>query len=281
METTTLLARESMSVVDHRCSYGPTDAPFAELHRAYAVSYVRSGSFGYRTRGASYELVAGSLLLGRPGDEYVCTHEHHGRGDECLAFLLAPALLASAGVREATWTSGSMPPLPELMVLGELAQSVAEGKSDVGLDEVGVLLAARLDSVRTGRARGTGAGSPMDRRRAVRVAMWIDDRSCEPIDLESAAAEAGLSAFHFLRVFSRAIGVTPHQYLVRSRLRRAARLLVDGERPITRIALDVGFGDVSNFVRTFHRAAGVSPGEFRRRARGRDKILQEPAPGRT
>lgn len=279
MESTTLFARDAVSVVDHRCSSGPTDAPFTEVHQAYSVSYVRRGSFGYRTRGASYELVAGALLLGRPGDEYVCTHEHHGRGDECLAFQLSPALLASAGVRE--WTSGSLPPLPGLMVLGELAQSVAEGKSDVGLDEVGLMLAVRLDAVRTGRARGAGASSAMDRRRAVRVAMWIDDRSCEPIDLESAAAEAGLSAFHFLRVFSRSIGVTPHQYLVRSRLRRAARLLADEERPITRIALDVGFGDVSNFVRTFHRAAGVSPGAFRKLARGRDKIFQEPARGRT
>ena len=55
------------------------------------------------------------------------------------------------------------------------------------------------------------------------------------------------------------LGVTPHQYLVRSRLRHAARLLADDERPITDVAFDVGFGDLSNFVRTFHRAAGVSP----------------------
>ena len=53
--------------------------------------------------------------------------------------------------------------------------------------------------------------------------------------------------------------MTPHQYLVRSRLRHAARLLADDERSITDVAYDVGFGDLSNFVRTFHRAAGVSP----------------------
>ena len=44
---------------------------------------------------------------------------------------------------------------------------------------------------------------------------------------------------------------------------------------MTDIALDVGFGDLSNFVRTFRRAAGVSPGEFRRAARGDRKILQD------
>ena len=89
------------------------------------------------------------------------------------------------------------------------------------------------------------------------------------------ASEAGLSPFHFLRIFASVLGVTPHQYLVRCRLRRAASLLAGDARSITDVALDVGFGDVSNFVRTFHRAAGVSPGRFRRAARGDRKILQD------
>ena len=89
--------------------------------------------------------------------------------------------------------------------------------------------------------------------------MWMDANAHEPIGLDSAAGEAGLSPFHFLRLFRDVLGVTPHQYLVRARLRRAARLLADEERSITDIALDVGFADLSNFVRTFHRAAGVSP----------------------
>src|SRR4029450_5363553 len=87
--------------------------------------------------------------------------------------------------------------------------------------------------------------------------------------------EVGLSSFHFLRVFSAVVGVTPHQYLVRSRLRHAARLLADEDRAVTDIAFDVGFADLSNFVRTFHRAAGVSPRAFRHAARGDRKILQE------
>jgi AraC-like DNA-binding protein len=69
--------------------------------------------------------------------------------------------------------------------------------------------------------------------------------------------------------------VTPHQYLVRSRLRRAARLLADEERRISDIALDAGFGDLSNFVRTFRRAAGVTPSAWRKAARGDRKILQD------
>ncbi len=107
------------------------------------------------------------------------------------------------------------------------------------------------------------------------AALWIDDNSHEEVDLEQAARQAGLSPFHFLRLFSSVLGVTPHQYLVRSRLRHAARLLADHDMAVTDVAYDVGFGDLSNFVRTFHRAAGVSPSKFRQASRGERGIFAE------
>jgi AraC-like DNA-binding protein len=69
--------------------------------------------------------------------------------------------------------------------------------------------------------------------------------------------------------------VTPHQYLVRSRLRHAARLLADHDRADHGRRLDVGFADLSNFVRTFHRAAGVPPRAFRQAARGERRLLAD------
>jgi AraC-like DNA-binding protein len=197
----------------------------------------------------------------------MCTHEHGG-GDECLSFFLEPALVEAIAHDTSRWQAGTLPPLSELMVLGELAQAAAEGSSDVGLDELGMAFAARFVELIAGRKREAREAQASERRRAVRAAMWLDAHSHEAVDLEGAAKEAGLSPFHFLRLFARVLGVTPHQYLVRSRLRRAARLLAGDARSITAIALDVGFNDLSNFVRTFHRAAGVSPRAFRRAARG-------------
>jgi AraC-like DNA-binding protein len=275
MAATTLLQHGAISVSDYRCSAGPDDKPFVELHSRHSISYVRKGSFGCRIRGRSFELVTGSILVGHPGDEYLCTHDHHVCGDECLSFFLVPELVETIGDRAEAWRSGSVPPLPELMVLGELAQAAATGRSDIGLDEVGTAFAARFVGVVSGRVPKPTRALARDRRRAVETALWIDAHSHQPINLESAAAEAGLSPFHFLRLFSSVLGVTPHQYLVRSRLRHAARLLADDGRPITDVAFDVGFGDLSNFVRTFHRAAGVSPRAFRRASRGDRKILQE------
>src|SRR5262249_44563926 len=85
MVATTVFRRRSMSVVDCRCSFGPNDEPFVEHHSSFSVSYVRKGSFGYRVGGESFELVAGSILVGRLGDAFMCTHEH-AYGDECLSF---------------------------------------------------------------------------------------------------------------------------------------------------------------------------------------------------
>ena len=270
----TVLQRGSIAVVDYRCSAGPADEPFVELHDGFCVSYVRKGSFGYRVRGQEFELVAGSVLVGCPGDEYMCTHDHVC-GDECLVFHVAPELVETLGDGAGIWRSSGVPPLSELMVLGELAQAAAEGKSDVGPDEAGMLFASRFVELVSGRKQKPTAPRARDRRRAVEAALWIDAHAHEAIELESAASEAGLSPFHFLRIFAQVLGVTPHQYLVRSRLRHAARLLADGARSITDIAFDVGFGDLSNFVRTFHRAAGVSPRGFRMVAKGDRKIFQD------
>jgi AraC-like DNA-binding protein len=274
MTATTLLQRKSISVSDFRCGAGPNDKPFVERFDCHSVSYVRKGSFGCRTRGRAFELVAGSVLVGFPGDEYICTHDHVC-GDECLSFFLDPELVEAIGDRTEIWRVGAAPPLPELMVLGELAQAAACGRSDIGLDEVGQLLASRLVEVVSGRSREPAPAKARDRRRAVEAALWIDANSHREIDLERAASEAGISPFHFLRLFANVLGVTPHQYLVRSRLRHAARLLADDDLPITDVAYGVGFGDLSNFVRTFHRAAGVSPRRFREASRGKRKIFQD------
>ena len=278
---TTTLHEGSLRVVDYCCTARPGDPSVVEVHPDFSISYVRRGSFGYRSRGRSFELVAGSLLVGRRGDEYVCTHEHHAGGDECLSFALTPEIVDEIGGRPEVWQVGSVPPLPELMLVGETGQAAANGASDVRLDEVGLEMAARFVEVVSGQKRSPVEASARDRRRAVEVALWLDERSHEPIDLETIAKEAGSSPFHFLRLFSKVLGVSPHQYVVRSRLRRAARLLLEDTRPITEIAFEVGFGDLSNFVRTFRRAAGASPRSFRRAARGDRKFRQDRALARS
>jgi AraC family transcriptional regulator len=278
LETRTLL-RGPISLVEFRCHAGPADRPYTELHKAWSVSYVQRGSFSCACRGAHFELVPGSVLVGRPGDEYMCTHDHRDGGDECLAIFLDPELVEQITPKRGRWQSGGVPPLAELVTMGELARAAVAGLNDLALDEVGLAFAARsaalvaADTPATPQRRTEP--SLRERRRAVDAALWLETHAGEEVDLHAQAQRAGLSPYHYLRTFTAVLGVTPHQYLVRRRLRQAAQLLADEDRSITDIALDVGFADLSNFVRSFHRAAGVSPRAFRRVARGDRKIFQE------
>lgn len=263
-----------ISAFDYRCDLKPGDPPYVGVHRAFMLSYVRRGSFSYHARGESSEFVTGSVLIGHQGTEFACTHED-SFGDDCLAFEFSEEMAEIIDGLRGIQRLDRVPPMAELVVLGELAQVAADGRSDLGLDELGLMLVSRVtNAVSREAVRPSLANSRTDRRRAIEAAYWIDRQCPEEIDLETIAAQTGLSPFHFLRLFVRVIGVTPHQYLVRTRLRRAARLLAAGGQSVTDIAGDVGFADLSNFVRTFRRAAHVSPRDFRKVARGGRKIFQ-------
>src|ERR1700689_2751843 len=200
MIRTPLLKHRSISVSDFRCTASSGEKPFTEQFGCHSISYVRKGSFGCQSRGRTFDLVTGSVLVGFPGDEYVCTHDHHICGDECLSFFLEPELVETIGARREAWRVGVAPPLPELMVLGELAQAAADGRSDIGLDEVGHLFASRFVEGVSGRHARPVSATARDRRRAVKTALWIEAHSQRPIDLEDVAAQANISPFHFLRL---------------------------------------------------------------------------------
>src|ERR1700741_1146985 len=113
MIRTTLLARDRISLPEFRCTAVPGDRPFAEQYAAHSISYVRKGSFGCHCRGRFHELVAGSILVGHPGDEYVCTHDHVV-GDECLSFFLDPELVEALCDLSA-WRIGPGSAVPQLL----------------------------------------------------------------------------------------------------------------------------------------------------------------------
>ena len=92
----------------------------------------------------------------------------------------------------------------------------------------------------------------------------IDQDPDESLTLDTLAERSGLSPFHFLRTFRATTGQSPHQYVLRARLRRAAtRLIVERSR-IAEVAFECGFGDVSNFNRVFRREFGMSPRHYRK-----------------
>jgi AraC-like DNA-binding protein len=77
----------------------------------------------------------------------------------------------------------------------------------------------------------------------------------------------GTSVAHFSRAFKRSVGLPPHRYLLHRRIAMATRLLGEGERSLTDIALSLGFSDQSLFTRQFAALTGMTPGAARRQLR--------------
>ncbi len=91
----------------------------------------------------------------------------------------------------------------------------------------------------------------------------------EPLRVADLAAAAGLSTPQLERALRRAVGMSPKQLLMRTRLDEAMRRLDDTDLPIAAIAGACGFYDQSSFTRQFRRAVGMAPGAYRARRQGR------------
>jgi AraC-like DNA-binding protein len=87
------------------------------------------------------------------------------------------------------------------------------------------------------------------------------------VPLETAAREACLSPFHFNRVFTRAFGETPHEFVTRMRIEEAKKLLLAENQCVTDICFDLGYASLGSFSMKFRSVTGLSPRAFRREAR--------------
>jgi AraC-like DNA-binding protein len=86
----------------------------------------------------------------------------------------------------------------------------------------------------------------------------------EGVPLAELARTAGLSRFHFLRLYREAFGATPHEYLTRLRIARAKRLLAGEHGSVTEVCFDLGFSSLGSFSTLFAERVGCPPSVFRR-----------------
>lgn len=96
------------------------------------------------------------------------------------------------------------------------------------------------------------------------VTDWIEAHLDEEFDLDALAAKAGLSKFHFHRLFKQATGMSPAKFQLDARMKEARRRLRETKQSVVTIALDTGFSSPSHFAQVFRREAGMTPSEFRR-----------------
>lgn len=113
-------------------------------------------------------------------------------------------------------------------------------------------------------------------RRIVQSKLFIDKNYAHPIDIDNIADEANFSKFHFIRLFKKIYGKTPHQYLIVVRIEKAMQLMQTGET-VSEVCFSVGFESLSSFSGLFKRIAGITPsGYLARQQHLKAQILKLP-----
>ena len=102
----------------------------------------------------------------------------------------------------------------------------------------------------------------LERHRLGWVIDYIETHLSEDINLSDLALVAGLSKFHFSRLFTDAIGLTPHKYVLKRRIEKATQVLKQGDLTIAQVAYAFGFTDQSHFTRVFKQVKGMTPKRF-------------------
>lgn len=107
------------------------------------------------------------------------------------------------------------------------------------------------------------SGSDLHVNIAEKVTAYISEHFAEPVTVSQLAALAGLSDYHFIRIFKKQTGFTPHEYLLNTRMNTARYLLKNSRLPVKEICFSTGFSCESVFCSAFKRIEGMTPAQYR------------------
>jgi len=217
------------SVADVVCTSGPGDRSFEEQHRNVCIAVVAAGSFQYRSHAGRALLAPGSLLLGNAGHAFECGHAH-AAGDRCISFSYTPeyfelvtadAVRGEPERRNRPFRVAALPPVRTTSpaVTRACAGLTRDDASDLAWEELGLRLAVEALRLASGDSQAKGEVLPSAEARVTRVVRMMEERPDAEHSLARLAGEARLSPYHFLRTFQSVIRLTPHQYVMRVRLR--------------------------------------------------------------
>lgn len=126
-----------------------------------------------------------------------------------------------------------------------------------------VFLVKLLQKYGKRRAEDIGLSARFTSQHYQSVLSYVQNRLDQTITVDQLAAEAGMSASHFARVFKETLGSTPMQYVMAYRIEQAVKMMDGAERPLGDIALACGFADQAHFTRSFKQALGKTPRAYR------------------
>jgi len=246
----------------------PHHDPREETSPEYSINFVESGTFDVQAGRQSWRLYPGMVFLARKGLAFRCHHDEEIPRDICLSLMPAASLVAQNGDNwKAIWKTCAVRSTNRLAYLHlRLSRVVRSDAPSLAVETLATEVLAELDVLLGSESRKPYRAQQLawytDRVEAVRS--LLETRFTDSHSLGSLAGAAGMSPFHFARVFRELTGKPPHRYLVEVRLTHALQLLRRGAS-VTETCFAVGFSNLSHFIRLFRRRFGTSPSGFTRR----------------
>jgi AraC-like DNA-binding protein len=209
----------------------------------------------------------GAFLCGNASACYECGHDH-STGDRCISFQAAPEYFAeiaasTAGSGRFRFPAPMLQAAPRLLPwLARIEARTAFAES-LDIDETAARLMEGVIGAMSDQTPLPVRMSPRDGRRIGEALRYIEINAADALDLDTLAGVAIMSKYHFLRTFRHMVGMTPYQFLLSVRMRRAAVRLATSLAPVSAIAFETGFGDLSTFNARFRETFGMTPTTFR------------------
>jgi AraC family transcriptional regulator len=191
-----------------------------------------------------------------------------------LSMEISPRLLYSVAETMGVRNPGSIAVVPQLHFndvriehIGWAVKAELESRDPFGRiygEGLGVALAAQLlrHYVRVPEGRGNEA---LSRKRLARTLDYVHANVAGDLSLFALASVAGISPSHFKSLFKQTLGMAAHQYVIRTRVERAAEILQRDDSPLADVALQAGFANQSHLARCMRRLMGVTPAQLRNR----------------
>jgi AraC-like DNA-binding protein len=236
------------------------------VHDTFCIGLVTNGTRIIKHSTKSYYISENNLFLINPGESHACgsaTKQGHSYQVICIGCEHINKVSKQIMDKDTAHYHFHSPIIVDTL-LGRKIRSFAEIlKQDNPLMEQETVLmdiTSRL-LLQYSVLKSQSLNIPMRKHVLKRVCEYIHDNFMENISLQQLAGIANLSPFHMQRSFLKVKGVTPHEYLMQLRIKKALDLLLNGSRPIE-TAYKTGFADQSHFSRAFKSIIGITPGKF-------------------